>query len=173
MACSSCKNLDIKKESRGEVSGAMYFCKMKGKYVCGNTENCSDYKEDTLREDYKCDKVYEDGEIYVNDTKFVKNYHDSCCSSCKYLDSKKESKGSEGGAMYFCSKRKGSVRGNDNACIDYEKDLLRDNNSCDEIYESGEKYSNDSHSSNYYVFILIIIIIIMIIALITGKDLYF
>ena len=172
-ACSSCKNLDSKNKSMGAVSGAKYFCKVKGCFVYGNDDECSAWKEDIVRKDYECDKIFEDGELYINDTKFVKSYHDCSCSSCKYLDSEKESKGSGGGAKYFCSKQKGSVRGNENACIDYEKDVLRDNNKCDKIFEDGEKYYNDEHSEGYYLFILVVIIIILIIALITNSDLYF
>ena len=94
------------------------------------------------------------------------------CCSCKNLDEKNPAKGVMG-CRYYCKKLKTYVGGDNPECAKFEKSLTRSNSKCDDIYEEGKDFYNDTHSVGYYVVILIFMIVILIIALITGRDLYF
>ena len=66
--CYKCKNLDVKKKTAGEESGAVYYCKK----VKGNVNPASpgcDKFEDGKRDYYDDKEILKDGKDYSNDTK--------------------------------------------------------------------------------------------------------
>ena len=69
------------------------------------------------------------------------------CCSCKYLNEEKKLDG----------KYESSFRGT---------------NRCNEIYNDGKNFYNDTHSVSYYLFILIVVIIIAIIARISNPEFF-
>lgn len=93
------------------------------------------------------------------------------CCSCKYLNEDKKLDGKVSGREYFCNKNKCFINGQDNACNKYESSF-RSTNRCNEIYNDGENFYNDTHSVSYYLFILIIVIIIFVIARINNPELF-
>lgn len=84
------------------------------------------------------------------------------CSSCKYLKEGKKSQGACSGCKYYCSKMDSYVNGSDSSCSNYEESY-RDNYLCNEIYQDGERYSDDNKSLSFYIFVAIILFIILII----------
>ena len=93
------------------------------------------------------------------------------CCSCKYLNEEKKLDGKVSGCEYFCNKNKWFINGQDNACDKYESSF-RGTNRCNEIYNDGKNFYNDTHSVSYYLFILIVIIIIAIIARISNPEFF-
>ena len=85
------------------------------------------------------------------------------CYNCQYLKSENKKDGAINGCVYYCSKIKKYVNGADDGCELYSKDVLRKTYECDEIYNNGRKYINDSTSFSTYLVIAIILIIIAII----------
>lgn len=68
MSCSSCKYLKENNKREGCVSGACYFCSKNNCYVNGANNKCN-YFQKSYRSSYICDKIFEDGEIYYNNSK--------------------------------------------------------------------------------------------------------
>ena len=93
------------------------------------------------------------------------------CSSCKNLDEKKKLDGKVSGRRYYCKKHKCYVGGDNDACDKYQG-CYRSNDRCNEIYEEGRDFYNDTHSVLYYVVICIIAILLLIIARITHPELF-
>ena len=85
------------------------------------------------------------------------------CCSCKYLNEEKKLDGKVSGCEYFCNKN--------NACDKYESSF-RGINRCNEIYNDGKNFYNDTHSVSYYLFIFIVVIIIAIIARISNPEFF-
>lgn len=67
MSCSSCKYLNECKKSEGAVSGCSYYCSKINSYING-TNSCENYEKTYSRSNYECDKIYNDGKNYYNDT---------------------------------------------------------------------------------------------------------
>lgn len=93
------------------------------------------------------------------------------CSSCKYLDENKKLNGKVSGCKYFCNKNKLFINGQNDACR-YYINSFRSTNTCNDIYNDGKIFYDDTHSVSYYLFILIIICIIFIIARINNPELF-
>ena len=93
------------------------------------------------------------------------------CSSCKYLNENKKLDGKVSGCKYFCYKNKCYVGGDNHICNNYQN-CFRSNSRCDEIYDEGVNFYDDTHSVTYYLFILLIIIIIFIIARLCNPELF-
>lgn len=68
MSCSSCKFLKENNKREGCVSGACYFCSKNNCYVNGANNKCSQFQK-SYRSNYICDKIFEDGEIYYDNSK--------------------------------------------------------------------------------------------------------
>ncbi len=68
MSCSSCKYLKESTKKVGAVSGAIYYCSKAEKYVNACNNGCSDFSNDYGRKTYNCNKIYEEGEHYYNDS---------------------------------------------------------------------------------------------------------
>ncbi len=68
MSCSSCKYLNVDKKSNGAVSGCCYYCSKKKCYVNGSNNSCCEFENNYGRRSYECNKIYEEGEHYCNDT---------------------------------------------------------------------------------------------------------
>ena len=81
------------------------------------------------------------------------------CSSCKNLFEKDKKEGALCGARYYCKKMKCYVDGSSSCCSNYEKTYSRSNSTCDNIYEEGEKFSDDDRPISFYVIVFILIII--------------
>ncbi len=82
------------------------------------------------------------------------------CSSCKYLKTSDKSKGAVCGYCYYCSKVNSYVNGSNDNCSDYETSYGRSTYICNQIYEDGEHYYNDSTPISVYVVILVILSIL-------------
>lgn len=74
MTCSSCKYLKEKDKSEGSCSGCKYYCSKMNCYVNGSNSSCSNYEEAYYRDNYICNKIYEDGERYSDDNKPMSFY---------------------------------------------------------------------------------------------------
>jgi len=85
------------------------------------------------------------------------------CSSCKYLKENDKCCAKVSGACYYCSKVNSYVNGSGNKCEEYELNYGRSNYICNEIYNDGESYYNDSIQNSVYLFLLIILIIFAIV----------
>jgi len=66
MTCSSCKNLDEKKNVKGAVSGVRYNCKKNKCYVGGDMEACDKYAS-CYRDTDTCNKIYNEGRDWDDD----------------------------------------------------------------------------------------------------------
>lgn len=95
------------------------------------------------------------------------------CSSCEYLKENKKVDGASSGTKYYCSKYKKYVYGCNDKCEKFSRSIIRSNMKCDEIYNKGLIYSDDTHSVSYYITLLIFILIFVFIIFITNGDLYF
>ena len=84
------------------------------------------------------------------------------CSSCKYLNENKKSKGAVSGCCYYCSKCKDYVNGSNSSCDNYETSG-RSSYICGKIYEEGEGYYNDLTSNFVYLVVLLVMVILAII----------
>lgn len=73
MSCSSCAYLDASKNKNGGCSGCVYYCKKNKNFVRGCNNSCSDYKS-SYRTNYECNKIYNDGRSYSDDTTSVAFY---------------------------------------------------------------------------------------------------
>ena len=74
MTCSSCQFLNETRKKDGAVSGAIYFCAKKNKYVYGYDNKCESYEKTYSRYSLNCSTIYEDGQNYYNDTKSTSFY---------------------------------------------------------------------------------------------------
>ena len=68
MSCSSCKYLEEDKRNEGAVSGCCYYCSKVNSYVNGSNNSCENYEKSYSRSTYTCNKIYEEGESYYNDS---------------------------------------------------------------------------------------------------------
>lgn len=68
MTCSSCKYLKENKKCDGKVCGACYYCSKENSYVNGSSDKCEKYELSYGRSNYICNKIYNDGEIYYDDS---------------------------------------------------------------------------------------------------------
>ena len=68
MSCSSCKYLNSDKKRNGAVSGCCYYCSKKKCYVNGSNTKCEEFESNYGRSSYECNKIFEEGECYYNDT---------------------------------------------------------------------------------------------------------
>lgn len=84
------------------------------------------------------------------------------CAGCKNLDTKKKYDGKEGGCKYYCKKNKAYVRGSDDICKKFSKNLTRDNNEYNKLYHEGLDFADDGHSITFYLVGSIVLIIILI-----------
>ena len=67
MSCSSCGYLETSKKKNGGCSGCIYYCSKNKSYVNGSNGSCNNYKS-SYRTNYECNKIYDDGKYYCNDT---------------------------------------------------------------------------------------------------------
>ena len=85
------------------------------------------------------------------------------CYNCKYLKINDKKDGNINGSVYYCNKIKKQVRGSDEECEKYEKDVMRKTYESDEIYLNGKKYMDGCDSIATYLFIAIMLFIIAIV----------
>ena len=85
------------------------------------------------------------------------------CSSCKYLDTSKKNNGAISGCCYYCSKKKCYVNGSNSKCEEFETSYGRSSYECNNIYEQGEQYYDDTTPISAYLVLLVFLIIIAII----------
>lgn len=71
MTCSSCKYLEESKKVDGKVSGACYYCSYFKKYVNGSDDKCEKHDKSYARNNYACDKIYNEGLQFYDDDKPV------------------------------------------------------------------------------------------------------
>lgn len=86
------------------------------------------------------------------------------CSSCKYLKENDKKQGQVCGSCYYCSRKNCYVNGSNNKCNEFEKSYTRSTYLCNEIYENGEKYYDDTTPISFYITLLIILSIIALIS---------
>lgn len=68
MTCSSCKYLKENKKREGCVSGTCYFCSKNNCYVNGTNNKCEKYELSYGRSNYICNKIYNEGKKYYDDS---------------------------------------------------------------------------------------------------------
>ena len=68
MTCSSCKYLKENKKCDGKVCGACYYCSKVNNYVNGSNNKCEKYELSYCRSNYICNKIYNEGEMYYDDS---------------------------------------------------------------------------------------------------------
>lgn len=68
MSCSSCKYLKENDKKDGAVCGCCYYCSKKEKYVNGSNNVCDKYALAYCRDTYTCNKIFEDGDKYCDDS---------------------------------------------------------------------------------------------------------
>ena len=73
MSCSSCAYLDASKNKNGGYTGCIYYCKKIKQFVNGSNSSCNNYKS-SYRTNYECNKIYNDGESYSDDTTPISFY---------------------------------------------------------------------------------------------------
>ncbi len=73
MSCSSCAYFDVSKKKNGEVSGCIYYCIKNKCFVNGCNGCCNNYKC-SYRPNYECNKIYNEGKSYCDDTTPVSFY---------------------------------------------------------------------------------------------------
>ena len=81
------------------------------------------------------------------------------CSSCKNLIESDKKEGALCGARYYCKKMKCYVDGSSPCCSNYEKSYSRSNYTCSDIYNDGEKFSDDDRPISFHIIMLILVII--------------
>ena len=69
MNCSCCKHLVNENKKDGEFTGAQYYCKKNNCYVSGNCKGCNSFEKTYARNNYECQKIYEEGENFSDDTR--------------------------------------------------------------------------------------------------------
>lgn len=74
MSCSSCKYLDENNKKNGCSSGCKYYCSKIETYVNGSNNSCNEFEKSYSRNSYICNKIYEEGEIYSDDTTSIEGY---------------------------------------------------------------------------------------------------
>ena len=74
MTCSSCKYLKEEDILEGKVSGCCYYCSNLKKYVKGSENKCEKHERCYGRNNYTCDKIYNEGLEYYNDDKPIIMY---------------------------------------------------------------------------------------------------
>lgn len=74
MSCSSCEYLKGSNKKRGALCGCIYYCVKTGKYVNGSDSSCSNYMRTYSRNNFECDEIFKDGELFCNDSKSVSYY---------------------------------------------------------------------------------------------------
>ena len=74
MSCSSCKYLKENDKKEGQVYGCCYYCSKKKSFVNGSNNNCEEFANDYGRSTYECNKIFEDGEQYYDDTTPISFY---------------------------------------------------------------------------------------------------
>lgn len=74
MSCSSCKYLNSEKGNNGKCSGCCYYCSKKQDYVNGSNNKCEEFETSYGRTAYECNKIYNEGKNYSNDTTSVFAY---------------------------------------------------------------------------------------------------
>ena len=74
MSCSSCKYLKEDNKKDGLVCGCCYYCSKKEKYINGTNDVCDKYGLSYSRNTYTCNKIYEDGEKYCDDSTSIGFY---------------------------------------------------------------------------------------------------
>lgn len=74
MSCSSCKYLKESNKKDGAVSGCCYYCSKVNSYVNGSNNSCESYEKTYSRSNYECDKVYEDGKNFYDDSTPISFY---------------------------------------------------------------------------------------------------
>ena len=72
MSCSSCKYLKTDKNITGCSGGCKYYCEKNKDYVVGN-DCCNNYCSST-RSNYLCNKIYNEGREYNDDSKSPSDY---------------------------------------------------------------------------------------------------
>ena len=73
MSCSSCAYLDASKNKNGGSSGCIYYCSKNKCFVNGCNSSCSNY-ETSYRTNYECNRIYNDGKCYCDDTTSILFY---------------------------------------------------------------------------------------------------
>lgn len=73
MSCSSCKYINYNDKKEGVVSGCCYYCNKVNSYVNGSNNECDSFKK-SYRNNYECNKMFEDGEFYYNDDRGIELY---------------------------------------------------------------------------------------------------
>ena len=81
------------------------------------------------------------------------------CSSCKNLIESDKKEGALCGARYYCKKMKCYVDGSSPCCSNYERSYSRSNYTCSDIYNDGEKFSDDDRPISFHIIMLILVII--------------
>lgn len=74
MSCSSCKYLKESKKRVGSVGGCCYYCSKINSYVNGSNNKCEYYEKTYSRNNYECDKIYEDGKDFYDDATPISFY---------------------------------------------------------------------------------------------------
>ena len=74
MSCSSCKYLKESNKKEGAVSGCCYYCSKNNCYVNGSSNGCENFEKSYGRSNYECDKIYDDGNQYYDDTRPISLY---------------------------------------------------------------------------------------------------
>lgn len=73
MSCSSCVYLDESKNKNGGCTGCIYYCKKNKEFVNGCNNSCDNYKS-SYRTSYECDRIYNEGKSYCDDTTPISFY---------------------------------------------------------------------------------------------------
>ena len=74
MSCSSCKYLKGNDKKEGSVSGCCYYCTKINSYVNGSNNKCENYEKTYSRNNYECDKIYEEGKDFYDDSTPISFY---------------------------------------------------------------------------------------------------
>ena len=74
MSCSSCKYLDENNKKNGCSGGCKYYCSKIKSYVNGSNNSCKEFQTSYSRTSYICNKIYEEGEEYSDDSISVGGY---------------------------------------------------------------------------------------------------
>lgn len=66
MYCCHCKYLDESNKKEGKLCGAEYYCKLRKRYVNGNSR-CVDFDKEYGRKISKVEEICHDGDYYSDD----------------------------------------------------------------------------------------------------------
>ena len=154
--CNSCKYLDPNGKKPGRSGGALFQCKLTGKFMNAAKDSCDNYDLDQGRSSFEVNDIYKESYNYSD----LKNTNG--CNSCAYLDPKSKKPGKNSGAYYFCENRKNYVDATSDACENY-KDGHRDSLENNKIYQDSKNYSDSSGSNTSHLFILILLVLFIII----------